>query len=64
MFVSNGLFNHESPLSVKRLLQKIIQSLVKIKFGSKEKLVLGNLYSKRDWGMLRITLKHVENIAI
>ena len=52
MFVSNGiLFNHESPLRGETFVtKKIIQSLVKIKSGSKEKLVLGNLYSKRDWG--------------
>ncbi len=52
MFVSNGiLFNHESPLRGETFVtKKIIQSLVKIKLGYNEKLTLGNLYSKRDWG--------------
>jgi GDPmannose 4,6-dehydratase len=52
MFVSNGiLFNHESPLRGETFVtKKIVQSLVKIKLGYNEKLTLGNLYSKRDWG--------------
>ena len=30
--------------------KKIVSSLAKIKLGLQKKLVLGNLYSKRDWG--------------
>ena len=52
IFACNGiLFNHESPLRGETFVtKKIIKSLCKIKMGSKEKLYLGNLYSKRDWG--------------
>lgn len=52
LFACNGLlFNHESPVRGNTFVtQKIIKSLCKIKKGSNEKLFLGNLYSKRDWG--------------
>ena len=52
IFASNGiLFNHESPLRGETFVtKKIVQALCKIKLGSNKKLVLGNLYSKRDWG--------------
>ena len=52
MFCCNGiLFNHESPLRGETFVtQKIVKGLVKIKLGIKEKLLLGNIYSKRDWG--------------
>ena len=52
IFGSNGiLFNHESPRRGETFVtKKIIQGLVKIKKGYQEKLFLGNLYSKRDWG--------------
>ena len=51
-FASNGiLFNHESPLRGETFVtQKIVKALVKIKFGKQKKLILGNLYAKRDWG--------------
>jgi GDPmannose 4,6-dehydratase len=51
-FASNGiLFNHESPLRGETFVtQKIIKALVRIKNGTQKKLVLGNLYAKRDWG--------------
>ena len=51
-FTTNGiLFNHESPRrSSTFVTKKIIESLIKIKFGSQEKLLLGNLYARRDWG--------------
>ena len=45
------LFNHESPLRPKRFVtQKIIQSVKRIAAGSDERLVLGKLAIKRDWG--------------
>jgi GDPmannose 4,6-dehydratase len=54
-FASNGiLFNHESPLRGETFVtQKIVKALVKIKFGMQKKIILGNLYAKRDWGHAR-----------
>ena len=55
MFASNGiLFNHESPLRGETFVtRKIIRGLLRIKFGLQNKLYLGNLHSKRDWGHAR-----------
>ena len=52
IFACNGiLFNHESPRRGETFVtKKIINALCKIKLGSKDPLVLGNLYAKRDWG--------------
>jgi GDPmannose 4,6-dehydratase len=52
MFISNGiLFNHESERRGDTFVtQKIVKGLVDIIKNNKEKLFLGNLYSKRDWG--------------
>ena len=52
LFACSGiLFNHESPLRGEEFVtKKIVKSLVQIKFGKKEFLELGNIYSKRDWG--------------
>ncbi len=52
IFASNGiLFNHESPFRGDNFVtKKIISSLTKIRYGKQRQLVLGNLYSKRDWG--------------
>lgn len=52
LYACNGiLFNHESPLRPLRFVtRKIISSACKIANGSKEKLKLGNLDIKRDWG--------------
>ena len=52
LFACNGiLFNHESPrrgdLFVTR---KITKAVARIKLGLQDKLVLGNLDAKRDWG--------------
>jgi len=45
------LFNHESPLRGKEFVtKKITQQLVEIKLGQREKLVMGNINAKRDWG--------------
>ena len=52
IFASNGiLFNHESPRRGETFVtKKIIRALVRIKKGKQQKLFLGNLDSKRDWG--------------
>ena len=52
MFACNGiLFNHESPIRGETFVtRKITRGLSRIKLGLKEKLYLGNLNSKRDWG--------------
>lgn len=45
------LFNHESPLRGPEFVtRKITYSAAKIKFGLQDKLYMGNLEAKRDWG--------------
>lgn len=45
------LFNHESPLRPARFVtRKIVAAACRIAMGSKEKLSLGNLNIRRDWG--------------
>ena len=52
LFISNGiLFNHESPRRGRNFVTtKVIEGALKIKYGKKEKLEMGNLDSFRDWG--------------
>lgn len=52
MFAVNGiLFNHESPRRGETFVtRKITRAAVRIKLGMEEKLYLGNLSAKRDWG--------------
>ena len=52
MFACNGiLFNHESPRRGETFVtRKITLGLARIKLGLQKKLVLGNIYAKRDWG--------------
>ncbi len=52
IYASNGiLFNHESPRRGETFVtRKITRAAVRIKLGLEEKLYLGNLSSKRDWG--------------
>jgi len=52
MFASNGiLFNHESPIRGETFVtRKITRAVARVKFGMLEKLYLGNLNAKRDWG--------------
>lgn len=52
IFASNGiLFNHESPIRGETFVtRKITRAISKMAYGSNEKLYLGNLDSKRDWG--------------
>ena len=55
MHASNGiLFNHESPLRGETFVtRKITRAAAAIKLGRQEKLYLGNLDAKRDWGHAR-----------
>ena len=52
MFACNGiLFNHESPLRGETFVtRKITRAVARIKEGMQQKLFLGNLDAKRDWG--------------
>ena len=52
MFACNGiLFNHESPLRGETFVtRKITRGVSKIALGLQEKLYLGNLDARRDWG--------------
>jgi GDPmannose 4,6-dehydratase len=52
MFASNGiLFNHESPRRGETFVtRKITRAAARIKLGLQDKLFLGNLDAKRDWG--------------
>lgn len=52
LFACNGiLFNHESPRRGETFVtRKITQAVSRMKLGLQEKLVLGNLDAKRDWG--------------
>ncbi len=55
MHASNGiLFNHESPMRGETFVtRKITMAVAAIKLGRQEKLYLGNLDAKRDWGHAR-----------
>jgi len=52
IFASNGiLFNHESPRRGETFVtRKITRAAARIKMGLQDKLYLGNLNAKRDWG--------------
>ena len=52
MFAVNGiLFNHESPRRGETFVtRKITRALARMKLGLQDKLYLGNLEAKRDWG--------------
>ena len=52
MFACNGLlFNHESPRRGETFVtRKITRAVAKIALGLQEKIFLGNLEAKRDWG--------------
>jgi len=52
MHASNGiLFNHESPLRGETFVtRKVTRAVAAIKLGLQDKLYLGNLDAKRDWG--------------
>lgn len=52
MFACNGiLFNHESPIRGETFVtRKITRAVARIALGMQDKLYLGNLTAKRDWG--------------
>jgi GDPmannose 4,6-dehydratase len=52
MYACSGiLFNHESPRRGETFVtRKIVQGLVRIKRGQQDRLLLGNLDARRDWG--------------
>src|SRR5210317_970229 len=52
IYACNGiLFNHESPVRGETFVtRKITRGLARIKLGIQERLYLGNLDAKRDWG--------------
>ena len=52
MFACNGiLFNHESPIRGETFVtRKVTRAVARIALGLQEKIFLGNLSSKRDWG--------------
>jgi GDPmannose 4,6-dehydratase len=55
MYACNGiLFNHESPMRGETFVtRKVTRALARIKLGLQQKLYLGNLESRRDWGHAR-----------
>src|SRR6187399_3585576 len=55
MFAANGiLFNHESPTRGETFVtRKITRAIARIKLGLQDRLYLGNLDAKRDWGHAR-----------
>jgi GDPmannose 4,6-dehydratase len=52
MFASNGiLFNHESPRRGETFVtRKVTRAIARIKHGLQDKVYMGNLDAKRDWG--------------
>jgi GDPmannose 4,6-dehydratase len=55
MYTCNGiLFNHKSPLRGETFVsRKITRAVARMVFGLQQKLYMGNLDSKRDWGHAR-----------
>ena len=55
LYACNGiLFNHESPLRGENFVtRKITRAMARIKLGLQDRLYLGNLDAKRDWGHAR-----------
>ena len=59
MFACNGiLFNHESPIRGETFVtRKITRATARIALGLQDKIYLGNLESKRDWGHAKDYIK-------
>ena len=59
LFACNGiLFNHESPIRGETFVtRKITRAATKIALGLQEKLYIGNLDAKRDWGHAKDYIK-------
>jgi GDPmannose 4,6-dehydratase len=55
MYACNGiLFNHESPIRGENFVtRKITRALARIRLGLQDRLYLGNLDARRDWGHAR-----------
>ncbi len=55
MYACSGiLFNHESPLrGIEFVTKKITNTIARIKHGLTDKLTLGNIDAKRDWGFAK-----------
>jgi GDPmannose 4,6-dehydratase len=55
LFICNGiLFNHESPRRGETFLtRKVTRAVGRIKVGLQQKLYLGNMHTRRDWGDAR-----------
>jgi len=55
MHASNGiLFNHESPLRGETFVtRKVTRAVAAIHHGRQDRLYLGNLHARRDWGHAR-----------
>jgi GDPmannose 4,6-dehydratase len=55
LHASSGiLFNHESPLrGIEFVTRKVTDAVARIKLGLADKLALGNIDAKRDWGHAR-----------
>lgn len=55
IFACNGiLFNHESPIRGETFVtRKITMAAARIKYGMQDRLYLGNLDAKRDWGFAK-----------
>ena len=61
--VTGILFNHESPLrDDKFVIKKIINQSIQIKNGIKEKLILGDINIKRDWGCAQEYIEAIQLI--
>ena len=63
--IYNGiLFNHESPRRGDNFLsKKVVKAAVRIKKGLQDKLILGNLDAKRDWGYAKEYVTWIWNIV-
>ena len=59
MHASNGiLFNHESPLRGETFVtRKVTRAVARIVLGLQDKVYMGNLSSKRDWGHAKDYIK-------
>ncbi len=59
LHASSGiLFNHESPLrGIEFVTRKVTDGVARIKLGLQDKLALGNIDAKRDWGHARDYVK-------
>ncbi|WP_050422935.1 GDP-mannose 4,6-dehydratase [Bradyrhizobium tropiciagri] len=66
MFASNGiLFNHESPIRGETFVtRKITRAVARIEAGLENKLYLGNLDAKRDWGHARDYVEGMHKILL